>query len=110
MINSQSLLASDLELKDQLSPLDLNLPRQSSELHSPDKKNSIFLSLKENTFLNEFKLICDKTVPDWKKYTALYKRIGTNLCINHNAKLPDANIKKDAFLCLKLLADVLIVE
>ena len=68
------------------------------------------MSLKENAFLNEFKLICDKNVPDWKKYTALYKKIGTNLCINHNAKMPDANIKKDAFLCLKLLADVLICE
>ena len=35
---------------------------------SPDKTGKVFKQLKENRFIGEFKLICDKGVPEWKKY------------------------------------------
>ena len=90
----------------------MNVPRQSSVplADSPVRKNFVFQSLSENVFLKEVKLICDKSVPDWRKYAALYKNIGANLCISHNARTPGGDTKKDAFTCLKLLADILICE
>ena len=43
-------------------------------------------------------------------YTALYKKIGANLCISQHAKTSEATSNKDAFMCLKLLAEILIYE
>ena len=75
--------------------------------------------LSKNRFLKEFKLICNKEVPDWQKYGALYSSLATHIRLGGESKKDQedeaiaasvsesAKTKKDALHCLELLFEVL---
>ena len=42
--------------------------------------------LSKNRFLKEFKLICNKEVPDWQKYGALYSTLATHIRLGGESK------------------------
>lgn len=79
--------------------------------------------LKGNYYLQEFKLLIDKEVPDWKKQEVIYNKLAIVLpiCTSRVQKqnkyaskqemlhaAADDKKRKDCLICLKLLADILL--
>lgn len=69
--------------------------------------------LSQNAYLTEFKIVCSKHVPDWKKYRVVYGKLAPELQVNgptgKTATIEGSN-RRDAMLVLELLIEVFSLE